>query len=473
MVLSMQASPIPTSHQFHHSILREYDIRGIIQETLFEQDAYFIGRSFGILTKNKGGTSVVIGRDGRESSPLLVKSLAQGLIDSGVNVTDIGIGPTPMLYFANVILKADGAIMVTGSHNPFNHNGFKMVLAGKPFFGPDIQKLGQIAAKGNFPEFPIGNYHEKYLLEQYVERLLSDYSGSKNLTVIWDCGNGATGDVVEKLVASLPGHHKVLFREIDGTFPNHHPDPSDPNNLKDLIKAVIDDKADLGIAFDGDGDRIGIVDDGGHILWGDQILVLLAENLLQHHPGSTIIADVKASETLFSEIRKMGGEPLMWKTGHSLIKTKMAETGCPLAGEMSGHIFFADRYYGFDDALYAAIRFISLVAQWSEKLSQRFSRLPKPLNTPEMRIPCRDDLKFTIIAMIKKQLLEKGERVNDIDGVRVTTDEGWWLLRASNTQAVLVARCEASSEENLSKLTKNLEALLKEHGVSFILSDQH
>jgi UDPglucose 6-dehydrogenase len=462
----VKGSTLP--YRFHPTILREYDIRGIVGETLSTRDAYFIGRTFGAVVRRKGGTVVCVGRDGRVSSPGLVHALIDGLIAAGCVVKDIGLGPTPMLYFAQVIAKADGAIMVTGSHNPPSHNGFKIVLGGKSFFAKDILSLGDMAKAGDMPEESGGRVEPFLVQDDYVKRILADYNGVRPLKAVWDCGNGSGGEVVRQVVASLPGEHTVLFGDIDGAFPNHHPDPTDPKNLQDLIAAVREQKADLGFAFDGDADRIGVVDGKGRILWGDQILMFLAEEVLSRLPGSTIIADVKASETLFTRVRDLGGKALMWRTGHSLIKSKMAETGSPLAGEMSGHVFFADRYYGYDDAIYVATRFLAMVARWTGKtLTERYDDLPKAVNTPEIRVACPDEKKFAVVDAIKAKLKAEGANVNDTDGVRVSGPDGWWLLRPSNTQAVLVARCEAPDEQRLATLVANLKALLADFGVAF------
>ncbi|MBF0334169.1 MAG: phosphomannomutase/phosphoglucomutase [Alphaproteobacteria bacterium] len=453
------------AHRFNPTILREYDIRGIVGETLHEADAAAIGRAFGTLVRRAGGRNVCVGRDGRLSSPALEAALVGGLTATGCQVLRVGLGPTPMLYFAGKHMAADGAIMVTGSHNPPTHNGFKMVMGGKPFFGPDIRKLGEMASAGDF-ETGSGGAADEPMLARYVARLLEDYDGQRPLTVVWDAGNGAAGEAMVELVKGLPGRHVLLNEAIDGTFPAHHPDPTEPHNLIQLQDAVLAEQADVGIAFDGDGDRIGVIDGQGRILWGDQIMMLLAEDVLKARPGATIIADVKASQALFDEIARLGGAPLMYRTGHSLIKTKMAETGSPLAGEMSGHIFFADRYFGFDDALYAAVRFLGVVARLPESLSARYDRLPHMVNTPEMRFDCADQRKFAVIGEVKARLEREGATVSDIDGVRVSTPDGWWLLRASNTQAVLVARCEARSVDGLKRLRAILASQLTLSGVA-------
>lgn len=452
-------------HHFEPTSLREYDIRGIVGKTLHCEDAYAIGRTFGSMVKRSGGHAVAVGYDGRLSSPSLEEALVKGLVASGMTVQRIGRGPTPMLYYTAVSRKADGAIMVTGSHNPPDHNGFKMMLQGKPFFGQQIRELGALAEAGDVVDEASGHVETLDPSADYIDRLLRDYDGEKPLKVVWDNGNSAAGDVLQRLVARVPGEHTVLYPEIDGTFPHHHPDPTVEANLADLIAEVRSQKADVGVAFDGDADRIGIVDGDGNVLWGDQILILLARDVLRQRPGETIIADVKASQVLFDEVAKAGGTPLMWRTGHSLIKSKMAETGSPLAGEMSGHIFFADKWYGFDDALYGAVRVLSIVARLSESLADWRRALPVMVNTPELRFPCDDTRKFDVIGEVAQRLKEEGADVSAIDGVRVSTDDGWWLLRASNTQAVLVGRIEARSDAGLERLKGAFTAQLKASGL--------
>ncbi|HXP95334.1 MAG TPA: phosphomannomutase/phosphoglucomutase [Telmatospirillum sp.] len=458
---------MPTVHRFHPTSLREYDIRGIVGETLFAADAEALGRAFGTLVVRNRGHVVCVGYDGRLSSPELEAAVVRGLVATGLEVRRIGRGPTPMLYYAAHTMSADGGIMVTGSHNPPDHNGFKMVFGGKPFFADQIQELGRLASSGDLESRDGGSAHEVSVRENYIRRLVEDYNGVRPLKVVWDAGNGAAGEVMVELTKRLPGEHILLNEVIDGHFPAHHPDPTEPENLEQLIETVIRHGAELGVAFDGDGDRIGVVDAKGRILWGDQMMMLLAEDVLKDRPGAMILADVKASQCLFDHIAQQGGQPVMCRTGHSLIKTRMAETGAPLAGEMSGHIFFADRYYGFDDALYAAVRFLSLIARWTnQSLADRYDALPRVFNTPELRITCADERKFTVVAEVKERLAGTGANVSDVDGVRVSTTDGWWLLRASNTQAVLVARCESTSEEGLARLKTTLAAQLAGSGLS-------
>jgi len=460
---------IMAGHKFHSSILREYDIRGVVGETLFEADAEWIGRAFGSILARKLGRNpvVALGRDGRLSSPAMAAALQRGLMSSGAKVLAIGCGPTPMLYFSVYNLEADGGIMVTGSHNPPTHNGFKMMIGRKPFYGEAIQQLGKLAA-ANDVATGAGSQESVAVLPDYVARLAGELADVdlSGLSIGWDAGNGAAGEAMALLTAKLSGRHVLLHEKIDGTFPAHHPDPTEPKNLVDLQQAVARGKLDLGIAFDGDGDRIGAIDGRGRIIWGDQLLAVLSRDVLKDKPGSTIIADVKASQVLFDEVARLGGKPLMWKTGHSLIKVKMAETGAPLAGEMSGHIFFADRYFGFDDALYAAVRLLKAVVRHGGDLSALRDQLPSLINTPELRFDCADDRKFKVVEQVRDQLKGESAKFDDVDGVRVNTADGWWLLRASNTQAVLVARAEARDDAGLARLKSSLCGHLERSGVA-------
>ncbi len=454
--------------QLDQSILREYDIRGIVGETLSAEDVAVIGRALGSIAARQGGKTAVVGYDGRMSSPELEAAMVEGLRSSGLTVYRSGLGPTPMLYYATHMLKADAGIMITGSHNPPDYNGIKMSLGGKSFFGQDIQKLGQIVATGDFvtPENGIGEALDHPVFDEYVARLLQDFRGDKPLKVAWDNGNGSAGEALVKLVAGLPGEHILLNETIDGTFPAHHPDPTVEANLEQLKDTVIRQKCDLGFAFDGDGDRIGLVDSRGRVLWGDQMMVILAREVLADLPGATIIADVKASQVFFDEITRMGGNAIMWKTGHSLIKSKMVEENAPLAGEMSAHIFFKHRYYGYDDALYAAVRLLSIISCSDESLDDMLDAMPQMVNTPELRFDCAEDRKFAVVEEVAERLESvTGIAVHDMDGVRVQSDDGWWLLRASNTQAVLVARCESLNDEGLARLKAALAGQLRQSGI--------
>ena len=451
------------AHEFHPTILREYDVRGIVGDTLTEADAYALGRTYGSIAREEGAQRIAVGRDGRSHSGMLEAQLVRGLTDSGVDAVMIGQGPSPMLYFATHFLDVDGGIQVTGSHNPAEYNGFKLLLKGRSIFGEEIQALGCRCVAGDWTEGR-GSVEEADVSAAYVDRLLQDFSGSA-FDIGWDAGNGAAGPILDRLVERLPGRHFTIYTEVDGSFPNHHPDPTVEANLEDLKRLVAEKQLDFGIAFDGDGDRIGAVDGKGRVVWGDQIMMILAAAVLEEEPGATIIADVKASQSLFDRIAELGGRPLMWKTGHSLIKTKMKETGAPLAGEMSGHIFFKHRWYGFDDALYAAVRLIEAVSRSGKSLTELVDAMPQTMATPELRFPVDESRKFAIVEEVRDRLAAQGAKVDATDGVRVNTADGWWLLRASNTQDVLVARAEADSEDALQRLVAQLDEQLAKSGV--------
>jgi phosphomannomutase len=457
-------------HTFHPTILREYDIRGVIGETLGPDDARAIGRSFAALLQAAGGRKVAVGYDGRVSSPLLEHALVEGLQTSGCDVVRIGLSATPMLYYAAASADdVDGAIQITGSHNPANYNGFKMVFQDRPFFGADIIRLGEVSAAGEWVDGN-GSVETRDVMDAYIDRLLTGLDGIADnklaaLRIGWDAGNGAAGPALEKLAARLPGEHHLLYTEVNGDFPNHHPDPTVEANLADLKALVADKGLDFGIAFDGDGDRIGAVDGQGRVIWGDQLLMIYARDLLQRAPGATVIADVKASRALFDEVAAGGGTPVMWKTGHSLIKSKMKETGAPLAGEMSGHVFFADQYYGYDDALYAGVRLIAASARLGRSVTDLRSAMPAMINTPELRFQVDESRKFAVIDEVKARLVGSPAQVDDTDGVRVTTADGWWLLRASNTQDVLVARAESDSADGLDRLMAQIDEHLAASGL--------
>lgn len=452
------------AHQFHSTSLREYDIRGVVGATLTEEDAWAIGRSFATIVRRAGGKTVAVGYDGRLSSPMLEAALIRGLTETGADVVRVGLGPTPMLYYAEAVLEdVDGGIQITGSHNPPDYNGFKMVHGSAPFFGSDIQNIGALAAAGDW-ESGQGHVRDHAIFDQYVDRLVEGFSGHA-FRIGWDAGNGAGGEVLQALVKRLPGEHHLLFADIDGTFPNHHPDPTVEANLVDLRQLVADKKLDFGVAFDGDADRVGAIDGEGRVVWGDQLLSILAEPVLKERPGATIIADVKASQALYDRIAELGGTPLMWKTGHSLIKAKMKEVDSPLAGEMSGHIFFKHRWYGFDDAIYAAIRLIEAVSELGGSLTALRSAMPAMINTPELRFQVDESRKFAVVDEVLARLEAEGADVNRTDGARVNTADGWWLLRASNTQDVLVARAEAKDEAGLARLMAQIDAQLAASGL--------
>ncbi|MEC6997727.1 MAG: phosphomannomutase/phosphoglucomutase [Pseudomonadota bacterium] len=450
-------------HKFHTSILRAYDIRGIIGETLSANDSYNLGYKFSCYTRRGDKASrVIVGYDGRLSSKLLHKRLIQGLIDAGSTVTSIGLCPSPVLYYANKVMNADGAIMITGSHNPANYNGFKMLAGGNSLYGKFIHELVNTKKKGLKQKGVLYKYNieESYLIEitKEIKNIRSD------IKVVWDPGNGAAGNILKKLVKLLPGKHYLLNTAIDGTFPSHHPDPTEEKNLKQLKLAMNRVSADIGIAFDGDGDRIGIINNDNNFISGDKLLFIFASEVIKKNPGATIISDVKASNKIFDQIAKIGGKPLMWKTGHSFIKEKMKTSGALLAGEMSGHIFFADHYYGFDDALYASIRLL-LILENKKKLNDTLKPFSNLVSTNEIKIFCKDEIKFRVIKKGITLIKKKYPKVNTIDGIRVNTDRGWWLLRASNTQPALIARCEAESNDNLAKLKEEVINLLKKCGI--------
>lgn len=445
------------------SVLRAYDIRGVVGETLTEADMTSIGRAFATEMSARSAKTVAVGFDGRLTSPTMAAALIDGLLQSGADVIRTEMGPSPMAYFASYELGTDACLMVTGSHNPPEFNGLKMTLNGKAFYGDDILELGARIERQDYLDVA-GRAREEPVFDRYVDRLLRDFQGTKELSVAWDPGNGAAGDVTKAITDRLPGRHVLINETIDGTFPAHHPDPTVESNLAQLKDLVARENCDLGIAFDGDGDRIGVVDGQGRVLWGDQLLVLLARDVLADQPGAPILCDVKASRMFFEEIEKMGGKPVMWKVGHSHIKSKMVELNAPLAGEMSAHIFFKHRYYGYDDAVYAAIRLLSLLASTDKTLAEYRDDLPQMTNTPEIRIDCADDCKFDVIdELITEMRKDPDANFSDMDGVRVETPEGWWLLRASNTQPALVVRCESDTEEGLEHLKEIVRSTLKAH----------
>lgn len=466
------------THQFHPTILRVYDIRGIDGETLYERDAYMLGLCFAAQLRKRGGRNVAIGRDGRLSSPQLAVALGQGLVQGGMSVIDIGLAPTPKLYFADLHFDCDGAIQVTGSHNPPNHNGFKMVMGHKPFFGEDIIALGKAMADGiDLPDIE-GTIREDDVSSAYLDALLRPFENNpaiadalKDMSVIWDCGNGAVGPTILDVVAKLAGTHHVLFPEIDGTFPNHHPDPVNPETLDLLQKAVHKNNAVIGIGFDGDGDRIGLIDAKGRQVPGDVLTAYLARQILVENPGATIIFDVKSSLAALDAVTQMGGQPSLWKTGHSHMKIKLIDTKAPLAGEMSGHIFIADGYYGFDDAIFAAIAVLREMIISGVSITQFIDELPDVYATPELRIDCPDEIKFEIMARISADVKSNPDDdmidCIDIDGLRITCAGGWWLIRASNTGAELVARAEGRDELARHDLTARIRQRLKTAGIDW------
>ena len=458
---------MPAGHRLHPGALRAYDIRGIVGEILTEADAHAVGRSFGTMLRRAGATRVCLGRDGRLSSPSLATAARDGLLAAGCNVIDIGLGPSPMLYFSVFDSRADAGLMITGSHNPPDWNGIKLLRSSGPLHGDDIQALGAIAAAGDW-ETGAGSASQADMVDRYVDALLADFRGQA-FTIAWDIGNGAAGPVVERLTRRLPGTHHLLFAPVDGRFPNHHPDPSVEANLADLKRVVIERGCDFGVAFDGDADRIGAVDGQGRVVWADELLGILAEPVLRALPGATIIGDVKASQALFDRISALGGVPAMWKSGHSLMKARLLELGAPLAGEMSGHIFFAHRWHGVDDGILAAVRLIEAVTLLGGSLTALKSAMPAMINTPELRFPCPEGRTFAVVSEVLARLENAGARVNTIDGARVTRSDGWWLLRASNTQDLLTARIEARDAAALARLLAELNDQLALSGVAAVM----
>lgn len=449
------------------SIFRAYDVRGVVGETLFPQDFRAIGQAYAAHVAQAlkvTQPSIIVMRDGRLTSPLLAGAMMEGLLAAGCDVLDGGVGPTPMCYFATHAMHAHGSIMITGSHNPPQHNGAKFMVGEKPLYGKMLGALRNMITHGRL-QHGHGSMRGIDVREAYLARLLQ-VSDAAGMRIVWDTGHGAAGEVVEALAAKLTAaQHHLLYTRIDGQFPAHHPDPSQPENLHDVQEAVLQHSAHIGIALDGDGDRVGIVDDAGRIVSPDHLLMLLARGVLKGKPHATIIADVKTSDAFFADVTAHGGTPLMWKTGHALIKEKMQENGAAFAGEASGHIFFADQYFGFDDGIYAAMRVIALMKESGEPLSAMIDALPNLHASEEMRIACADDKKFTVVEQLATHLAAEGATVNTLDGVRVSTPQGWWLLRASNTQAALVARCEGTTQANCDALVAALQVRLKNLGL--------
>ena len=442
------------------TIFREYDIRGVADTELLSADVVDLGRGLGTLLQRKSGRSITLGRDCRLSSPRLRDALLEGLVDSGCEVTDIGVVPTPLLYFSAVHLEADGGVMITGSHNPSEFNGFKTVCGAGTLHGESIQEVRRIIEKRDFLHGH-GSHDDMDVIPAYLDQVAPQFEFSRRVKVVLDGGNGTAGPVVHRLFERLNCEVTELFFPMDGHFPNHHPDPTVPANLKHLQDAVRAQKAELGIAFDGDSDRIGAVDENGEVIYGDMLLLIFGREILTRKPGATFIGEVKCSQLLYDELKRLGGNPVMYKTGHSLIKAKMKEEHAELAGEMSGHMFFADRYFGYDDAIYTACRLIEIVARSGKPLSAQFAGLPKLVSTPEIRVDCPDEVKFQVVQHVAASF-KKTHKVIDIDGVRVLFEHGWGLLRASNTQPVLVMRFEAESQEWLKQYQREVETVLEE-----------
>jgi phosphomannomutase/phosphoglucomutase len=442
-------------------IFREYDIRGVVGEDLTEETVYTVARAIGTFYQANGATRVSIGRDARASSPPFRDLMIRGLTETGCDVIDVGMVPTPVLYYTLFTEDVDAGVMITGSHNPSDYNGFKICLNKSSIFGEQINQIKSIALTGNFATGQ-GIAIERDVVPGYSDFIASNVKlGARKLKVVVDAGNGMGGLIGAPLYKAMGCEVIELFCDPDSRFPNHHPDPTVLENMRFAIDAVHEQQADLAIAFDGDADRIGVVDEKGKVIWGDQLMVIFARAILEEQPGATFIAEVKCSQTLFDDIAKHGGNAIMWKVGHSLIKSAMKEKGAALAGEMSGHIFFAHRFFGFDDALYAGARLLEILSQTNAPLSSLLADLPPTINTPEIRFDCPDDKKFAVVAKLTEEF-KKTHKVIDIDGARVLFEHGWGLVRASNTQPVLVMRFEADSESYLKEIQDSVESTLKD-----------
>jgi phosphomannomutase/phosphoglucomutase len=445
--------------QINPQIYREYDIRGVVDRDLTPEIVRGLGQGFGTYMANRGRFNLVVGRDGRLSSKIFRYALVEGLISTGCDIVDIGLCPTPVYYFSIFHLDKDGGMMVTGSHNPPEFNGFKVSVGKSTIFGEEIQKLGQLIEEGKFITGR-GKVSGIEIVRPYQDYIKKSIKLGKKMKVVIDAGNGTAGVVAGPLLRDLGCEVEELYCEIDGLFPNHFPDPTIPGNLKDLIERVKKIQADVGIGYDGDADRIGVVDDQGNIIWGDQLMILFSREILKKKKGATFVAEVKCSQNLFNDIEKHGGKAIMWRTGHSLIKEKMQKEKAVLGGEMSGHIFFADRYFGYDDAIYASCRLIELLSKTDKKLSQLLDDVPKTFITPEIRVDCPDEIKFKVVENVKEEL-QKDYPIIDVDGVRVRFEDGWGLVRASNTQPALVLRFEALTEKRLQEIRKLVEDKVK------------
>ena len=444
------------------TIFREYDIRGIADTELGSEGIRDLGQALGTYLLRHGSRKVNLARDCRLSSDRLHAALLAGLIAAGAEVTELGVVPTPLLYYSVFHLKADAGIMITGSHNPSDYNGFKVMHGKSTIHGEEIQHIRRIIEARDFEStaapVPVASFD---IATPYVEEISSQFRLGRRIKVVSDAGNGTAGPVFRRILQKLNCESTELFFEMDGRFPNHHPDPTQPENLQHLVKAVVANKADVGLAFDGDSDRLGAVDEQGTILYGDQLMIIYGREILSRKPAATIIGEVKSSQNMYDELRRHGGNAIMWKTGHSLIKARMQETNAELAGEMSGHMFFADRYYGFDDALYAACRLLEIVASSDQPLSSHLSDLPPTFATPEIRVDCPDAAKFRIVSAVRDKFQREYD-VIAIDGARINFGKGWGLVRASNTQPVLVLRFEAQSAELLAEYRKLVEDAVAE-----------
>lgn len=448
--------------QVNPHIFREYDIRGVVREDLTDEVVYNLGRAVGTYYRRHDVDRVSLGRDGRESSPHLRDILSRGLIETGCSVIDIGMVPTPLLYFSFFHLDVGGGVMITGSHNPPEYNGFKIGLGKTTIHGEEIQQIRRLMEADEYVSGEKGTIIEQHIIPAYQEAVLGTLQlGPHKRKVIVDAGNGMGGFVAVPLYRRMGFEVIGLYCEPDSRFPHHHPDPTVVENMQDLIARVPAERADLGIAFDGDADRIGVVDERGRIIWGDQLMIIFSREILSRRPGATVIGEVKCSQTLFDDIARHGGRPIMWKVGHSRIKAKIKEENAAIAGEMSGHIFFADRYFGYDDAIYAGARLLEILSHTDRPLSALLADVPPTVSTPEIRVECPDEKKFQVVEQLAAAF-KKDHRVIDIDGARILFDGGWGLVRASNTQPALVLRFEAESEERLKEIRRLVEEKLRE-----------
>ncbi len=441
-------------------IFREYDIRGVVEKDLTPDIVCLLGQTYGTYMVEKGLKDLTVGRDCRLSSDGFQDALVEGILSTGCNVTDIGVCPTPVFYFSLFHLNKDGGMMITASHNPADFNGFKVCVGNQTIFGEELQNLRRRLERGVFSQ-GCGTLSSYEIMGPYLQQIQADISIARSIKVAVDGGNGTAGPTVTTLLSNLGCQVLDLYCEMDGRFPNHHPDPTVPEFLRDLIETVKGGEAEIGLAYDGDGDRLGVVDEQGEILWGDRLLILFSREILKDHPGATIISEVKASQTLYDDIARHGGKALMWKAGHSLIKKKMKETGALLAGEMSGHLFFADRYFGYDDAIYASCRLLEILSRENKGAQELIGDVPKTETTPEIRVPCPDERKFQVVEKVRDRFSETHE-VIDIDGARILFEDGWGLVRASNTGPVLVLRFEAKSRHQLETIRKEVEATVNE-----------
>lgn len=443
----------------NRAIFREYDIRGVVETDLTPSVVKDLGKGFGTTVIRSGGGKIACGRDGRTHSEPLAHILMEGIAETGCDIVDIGQCPTPLMYFALHQLDVDGGIQITGSHNPPEFNGFKMCIGKAPFYGKAIQELMGLISDKDFNSGN-GSIQKQDIFTPYMDYLKKNIQINRPIKIVIDAGNGVAGATGPAAFKQAGIDTVELFCDVDGTFPNHHPDPTVPKNLEALIKAVIDSKADAGIAYDGDGDRIGVVDETGRVIYGDKLLMIFARDILASNPGATVIGEVKCSSVMYDDIREHNGNPIMWKTGHSLIKQKMKETGALLAGEMSGHMFFADRFFGYDDAVYASLRLAEIIANTEKPLSSFLQDVPETFSTPEIRFDCPDELKFSIVKRAVEFFRSRYD-VIDVDGVRLVFNDGWGLVRASNTQPVLVMRFEAQSKERLNEIKTLVEQQLQ------------